>query len=137
MLSVVALERVDKRSLDVRGLDAINDTQVLDIKPVYSWSGPRSELRVAPWSEELGRLLRGPGHLRPDECRDLGSRRRRGGAESTDGDGGSGVRPACGRERVMAACELRRKDAVVHVTGAVRVDDAGHKAVDLDGAARG
>jgi tRNA (Thr-GGU) A37 N-methylase len=46
---------VDKRSLVVRGLDAINDTQVLDIKPVYSWSGPRSELRVAPWSEELGK----------------------------------------------------------------------------------
>jgi tRNA (Thr-GGU) A37 N-methylase len=55
MLSVVALERVDKRSLVVRGLDAINDTQVLDIKPVYSWSGPRTELRVAPWSEELGK----------------------------------------------------------------------------------
>jgi tRNA (Thr-GGU) A37 N-methylase len=54
MLSVVAIERVDKRSLVVRGLDAINDTQVLDIKPVYSWSGPRSELRVAKWSEELG-----------------------------------------------------------------------------------
>jgi tRNA (Thr-GGU) A37 N-methylase len=54
MLSVVALERVDKRSLVVRGLDAINDTQVLDIKPVYSWSGPRGDLRVAKWSEELG-----------------------------------------------------------------------------------
>ncbi|HEV3268110.1 MAG TPA: TrmO family methyltransferase [Acidimicrobiales bacterium] len=54
MLSIVAVERVDKRSLVVRGLDAINDTQVLDIKPVYSWSGPRSELRVAKWSEELG-----------------------------------------------------------------------------------
>ncbi|MHB8380479.1 MAG: TrmO family methyltransferase domain-containing protein [Acidimicrobiales bacterium] len=55
MLSVVALEKVDKRSLVVRGLDAINDTQVLDIKPVYSWSGPRSQLRVATWSEELGK----------------------------------------------------------------------------------
>jgi tRNA (Thr-GGU) A37 N-methylase len=54
MLSVVALESVNTRSLVVRGLDAINDTPVLDIKPVYSWSGPRSELRVAQWSEELG-----------------------------------------------------------------------------------
>jgi tRNA (adenine37-N6)-methyltransferase len=54
MLSVVALESVNTRSLVVRGLDAINDTQVLDIKPVYSWSGPRGELRVAKWSEELG-----------------------------------------------------------------------------------
>jgi tRNA (Thr-GGU) A37 N-methylase len=55
MLSVVALERVDKRSLMVRGLDAINETQVLDIKPVYSWSGPRGEFRVATWSDELGK----------------------------------------------------------------------------------
>jgi tRNA (Thr-GGU) A37 N-methylase len=55
MVSVAAIERLNARSLEVRGLDAINDTQVLDIKPVYSWSGPRSELRVAPWSEELGR----------------------------------------------------------------------------------
>jgi tRNA (Thr-GGU) A37 N-methylase len=54
MLSVVVIEGVNSRSLVVRGLDAINDTQVLDIKPVYTWSGPRSELRVAKWSEELG-----------------------------------------------------------------------------------
>ena len=54
MLSVVALESVNRRSLVVRGLDAINDTQVLDIKPVYSWSGPRGAVRVAPWSDELG-----------------------------------------------------------------------------------
>jgi tRNA (Thr-GGU) A37 N-methylase len=54
MLSVVAIERVDKRSVVVRGLDAINDTQVLDIKPVYSWSGPRGEFHVARWSDELG-----------------------------------------------------------------------------------
>ena len=55
MLSVAAVERVDARSLVVRGLDAINDTPVLDIKPVYSWSGPRGELRVASWSEDLGK----------------------------------------------------------------------------------
>jgi tRNA (Thr-GGU) A37 N-methylase len=55
MLSVVAVESVNARSLVVRGLDAINDTPVLDIKPVYSWSGPRGELRVASWSEELGK----------------------------------------------------------------------------------
>ncbi len=54
MLSIVALEGVSKRSLVVRGLDAINDTRVLDIKPVYSWSGPRGALRVAEWSDELG-----------------------------------------------------------------------------------
>jgi tRNA (adenine37-N6)-methyltransferase len=54
MLSVVALESVNRRSLVVHGLDAINGTQVLDIKPVYSWSGPRGAVRVAPWSDELG-----------------------------------------------------------------------------------
>jgi hypothetical protein len=27
---------------------------VLDIKPVFRWSVPRGELRVAAWSEELG-----------------------------------------------------------------------------------
>jgi tRNA (Thr-GGU) A37 N-methylase len=55
MLSVAALERVNARSILVRGLDAINDTPVLDTKPVYSWSGPRGERRVAAWSEELGK----------------------------------------------------------------------------------
>lgn len=54
MLSIVPLEKVDKRSIVVRGLDAINDTQVFDIKPVYAWSGPRGELRVAKWSDEIG-----------------------------------------------------------------------------------
>lgn len=54
MLSIVAIDRVEERSLVVRGLDALDDTPVLDIKPVYSWSGPRGKLRVAPWSTELG-----------------------------------------------------------------------------------
>jgi tRNA (Thr-GGU) A37 N-methylase len=54
LLSIVAIEKVEERSLVVRGLDALDDTPVLDIKPVYAWSGPRGELRVAPWSDELG-----------------------------------------------------------------------------------
>jgi tRNA (Thr-GGU) A37 N-methylase len=54
MLSIAAIERVEARSLIVRGLDALDATPVLDVKPVYSWSGPRGELRVAPWSTELG-----------------------------------------------------------------------------------
>jgi len=52
--STVAIEKVQERSLVVRGLDALDNTPVLDIKPVYSWSGPRGELRVAKWSTELG-----------------------------------------------------------------------------------
>ncbi len=54
MLSIAAVERVETRSLIVRGLDALDASPVLDVKPVYSWSGPRGELRVAPWSTELG-----------------------------------------------------------------------------------
>lgn len=54
MLSVATIETVEERSLVVRGLDALDATPVLDIKPVYDWSGPRGELRVAPWSTELG-----------------------------------------------------------------------------------
>jgi tRNA (adenine37-N6)-methyltransferase len=55
LVSIAALETIETRSLVVRGLDAINDTPVLDIKPVFSWSGPRGDLRVAAWSDELGR----------------------------------------------------------------------------------
>ncbi len=55
LVSIAAIETVEARSLVVRGLDAIDDTPVLDIKPVFSWNGPRGELRVAPWSDELGR----------------------------------------------------------------------------------
>ena len=38
----------------VRGLDGIDGTPVLDIKPVFRWSRPDGELRVPAWSEELG-----------------------------------------------------------------------------------
>jgi tRNA (adenine37-N6)-methyltransferase len=55
LVSIAAIETVEARSLHVRGLDAINDTPVLDLKPVFSWNGPRGELRVAPWSDEIGR----------------------------------------------------------------------------------
>ena len=43
-----------ERSFTVRGLDGIDGTPVLDIKPVFRWSVPSGELRVAEWSEELG-----------------------------------------------------------------------------------
>lgn len=54
LVSIANVERVNPRSLEVRGLDAIEATPVLDIKPVFSWGGPRGTLRVAPWSDELG-----------------------------------------------------------------------------------
>ena len=54
LLTTVELEEVGERFLRVRGLDGIDGTPVLDIKPVSRWSVPRGELRVATWSEELG-----------------------------------------------------------------------------------
>lgn len=54
LLSTVAIDSFEERSFRVRGLDGIDGTPVLDIKPVFRWSVPRGELRVAPWSEELG-----------------------------------------------------------------------------------
>jgi tRNA (Thr-GGU) A37 N-methylase len=54
LLTTVALEEVGERFLRVRGLDGIDGTPVLDIKPVFRWSVPRGDLRVPAWSEELG-----------------------------------------------------------------------------------
>ena len=54
LLTTVAIDEMAERSFTVRGLDGIDGTPVLDIKPVFRWSVPRGELRVAPWSEALG-----------------------------------------------------------------------------------
>ena len=54
LLTTVAITDVTERSFRARGLDGIDGTPVLDIKPVFRWSVPRGELRVATWSEELG-----------------------------------------------------------------------------------
>ena len=53
--TVVELIRVDNRELHVRGLDLIDGTPVVDIKPVFRWSGPRTPLIAPAWSDELGR----------------------------------------------------------------------------------
>jgi len=54
LLTTVAIESLGDRSFTARCLDGIDGTPVLDIKPVFRWSVPRGELRVASWSEELG-----------------------------------------------------------------------------------
>jgi tRNA (Thr-GGU) A37 N-methylase len=54
LLTTVAIETITERSFTVKGLDGIDGTPVLDIKPVFAWSVPRGELRVAPWSVALG-----------------------------------------------------------------------------------
>lgn len=47
------LDRVDGLVLDVTGLDAIDGTPVLDIKPVMSGFAPRGEVREPTWAREL------------------------------------------------------------------------------------
>ncbi len=47
------LDRVDGLVLDVTGLDAIDGTPVLDIKPVMSGFAPRGEVREPAWAREL------------------------------------------------------------------------------------
>jgi tRNA (adenine37-N6)-methyltransferase len=44
---------VDGRVVAVRGLDAIDGTPVLDIKPHMVEFGPRTQVRQPPWSTEL------------------------------------------------------------------------------------
>jgi tRNA (adenine37-N6)-methyltransferase len=54
LTSVVQVVGVGARSLTVRGLDAIDGTPVLDLKPWHAWSGPRGPVRAPRWSAELG-----------------------------------------------------------------------------------
>jgi tRNA (Thr-GGU) A37 N-methylase len=44
---------VDGLRLDVRGLDAIDGTPVLDVKPHMAGFGPRGEVREPAWAVEL------------------------------------------------------------------------------------
>ena len=55
LLSTVKLDTVGPRSLTVRGLDGIDGTPVLDIKPVFRWSVPDEPVHAPTWSDELGR----------------------------------------------------------------------------------
>jgi len=54
LLTTVGIDSIDDRKILVRGLDGIDGTPVLDIKPVFKWSVPRGELLAPKWSEELG-----------------------------------------------------------------------------------
>ena len=44
---------VSRMELTVRGLDAVNGTPVLDLKPYMPGMGPRSQVRTPPWADEL------------------------------------------------------------------------------------
>ncbi len=52
-LSSCELVAVDGTRVLVRGLDAIDGTPVLDIKPYMEEFGPRGEVRQPSWSREL------------------------------------------------------------------------------------
>ncbi len=53
--TIVEIVSVDGTSLTVRGLDAIDGTPVVDIKPVMREFLPRSEVRQPEWATELMR----------------------------------------------------------------------------------
>jgi tRNA-Thr(GGU) m(6)t(6)A37 methyltransferase TsaA len=52
-VTVCRLLGVDGRTLTVEGLDAIDGTPVLDLKPWMAEFGPRGEVRQPAWSTEL------------------------------------------------------------------------------------
>ena len=52
-VSVCRLLRVDGLTVTVEGLDAIDATPVLDLKPYMAELAPRGELRQPAWSHEL------------------------------------------------------------------------------------
>ena len=52
-VTVCRLLRVDGRTLHVQGLDAIDGTPVVDLKPDFAEFGPRGEVRQPAWSHEL------------------------------------------------------------------------------------
>ncbi|HQT99835.1 MAG TPA: TrmO family methyltransferase [Acidimicrobiales bacterium] len=58
LLTTLPIEGLAERSFTVRGLDGIDGTPVLDIKPVFQWSIPRGTLSTPPWSDELGETYR-------------------------------------------------------------------------------
>ena len=52
-VTVCRLLGVEERALVVQGLDAIDGTPVLDVKPYLSGFAPRGEVREPAWSVEL------------------------------------------------------------------------------------
>lgn len=52
-VTVCEVVSVNGRVLEVRGLDAIDGTPVLDIKPVMSGFAPRGEIREPGWALEI------------------------------------------------------------------------------------
>jgi tRNA (adenine37-N6)-methyltransferase len=54
-VTIVEIEKRDGRTLHVRGLDAVDGTPVIDIKPVIAQFLPRTPVRQPDWAGELMR----------------------------------------------------------------------------------
>ena len=54
-VTVCRVTAVSPHAIDVVGLDAIDGTPVLDVKPYLSEFGPRGDIRQPAWSTELMR----------------------------------------------------------------------------------
>ena len=54
-VTVCELVSVDGPVLEVNGLDAVDGTPVLDVKPYMTGFGPRGPVREPPWARELMR----------------------------------------------------------------------------------
>lgn len=52
-VSVCRIEKVEGTTLHVRGLDAIDGTPVIDIKPVMAGFAPRGHVREPDWAREI------------------------------------------------------------------------------------
>ena len=52
-VSVCRIEKVEGTTLHVRGLDAIDGTPVIDIKPVMQGFAPRGGMREPDWAREI------------------------------------------------------------------------------------
>ena len=52
-VSICRLLRIEERDVHVAGLDAVDGTPVLDLKPVMAEFAPRGELRQPAWAGEL------------------------------------------------------------------------------------
>ncbi len=52
-VSICRLDRVDGLTLHVTGLDAVDGTPVLDVKPVWSGYRPRGDVREPAWAQEI------------------------------------------------------------------------------------
>ena len=52
-ITVARIVSVDGLTLELEGLDAIDGTPVIDIKPVMSGFAPRGEVREPDWAKEI------------------------------------------------------------------------------------